>query len=861
MGRECVPASDACGAGTTFDESTGTCVPDVTCAEGTIAVDGECVPDGTVVCASGTMYDEMTGTCVPDITGCAEGTVEVDGECVPFDDTLVGDITEGAEPNDALLETATPTMFDLPSEGGDPVTIGGCITPDDFDGDGVVDPDMDSFRFDVDGPTVLDITIDGKAGLSAGFVVLTTDNELADHGWLRYGIDLTSDGARRKVLLPAAGSYVINTADSRALLTGSPAGGMDTCYFMQISREALPDPVAWPDGDVATGTLGDPVIYSLTGEGEKQLLFATMSDDSPAAGPSLVAFIDGTYVMSASPTDSAANLAIPGIDDGDEVWIVADYTVSFALGDVEYEVEVTNPGTQAVPEDGTATITHGDDVYSFLWFDAAAGDVVRLGFSTGGDNLRMDVVNPDFTAFVANFCGGACDADEQWMQIVEGGTYYVRVYNEDGTVGTDYDVAFQRTHVTPTSLTTGTPVAGSIGTDVDRMFYSFDATGETWVEWQVQNLTGTITDAFLSFYPRDEEGSLDDLVLPADGELTSGAVFERIYAGLGEPLLLVVTDADAPDGDETFDMFVRQVMVEDLGMIAGGSSEARAGEMIEAAAVNRYVAATDEGNLFDLTVTGESGVDVVVEVLDREAQVIEMLDATGGGEAESLVDFVPAAGVIAFRVTEASAAAGQYDVQLDAKLPPYEVTEGTIEFVDICPAAGGSGEVHTMVDDGTGFGADDDGLSETPLDISALGFEFFGVAVDTAIISTNGWLTFDDTYSGDSRFLSRDIPDPDDPNLLVAPWWDDFVGTQVCTLVEADRVVVQWTGDAGLFSRDEAQVQVILHSDGSIDFVYGDDHAATYFVTTIGVENADGSYGIPWTEAPGAGSSLTYSPR
>src|SRR5690606_16565740 len=93
----CLPTSDVCGPNSTYDEDTGQCVGNTTCAAGTSLENGECVPDGSVVCATGTQYDEATGTCVADVSGCAAGTVLIEDECVPEDDALVADVEEAAE--------------------------------------------------------------------------------------------------------------------------------------------------------------------------------------------------------------------------------------------------------------------------------------------------------------------------------------------------------------------------------------------------------------------------------------------------------------------------------------------------------------------------------------------------------------------------------------------------------------------------------------------------------------------------------------------------------------------------------------------------------------------------------------------
>ncbi len=64
-GMSCVPATEACGAGTMFDTMTRTCVAsaEVTCGPGTALMGAECVVSPSV-CGPGTVYAEATGTCI-----------------------------------------------------------------------------------------------------------------------------------------------------------------------------------------------------------------------------------------------------------------------------------------------------------------------------------------------------------------------------------------------------------------------------------------------------------------------------------------------------------------------------------------------------------------------------------------------------------------------------------------------------------------------------------------------------------------------------------------------------------------------------------------------------------------------------
>jgi len=103
-----------CGDGTI--EMDGECVPDnpTSCATGTVLMDDECVPDGSVICTQGTVFDPATGTCVVDPSACAAGTVLVGTKCVPDDDTLAD---QAVDDDDRSEENQQPVNDSAVAEG------------------------------------------------------------------------------------------------------------------------------------------------------------------------------------------------------------------------------------------------------------------------------------------------------------------------------------------------------------------------------------------------------------------------------------------------------------------------------------------------------------------------------------------------------------------------------------------------------------------------------------------------------------------------------------------------------------------------------------------------------------------------
>ncbi|HSD89429.1 MAG TPA: hypothetical protein VLB44_17990 [Kofleriaceae bacterium] len=266
----CGDNSRSCGPGTIVDDQ-GFCVPTATCGFGTKPAEttGECVPDGSVVCSDGTKLDPLTGTCQIDPTACQNGTVLIDAACVDPALGTVADLNEGPEPNGlGVIEPADSRAGNviLKGIGQTAYVIHGTIDPyADRDGDGALDPDVDTYVIDVDSPALLQVSADGVHGINAGF--LATSPAIA--GWKRYGINLAGDTSLRQVYLPEAGTYWLSIADTRTLFeyadtgtaTAAP-GGDDGDYYVAVTELALPAPTAITTS--ATGMLaeGSVAFYS-----------------------------------------------------------------------------------------------------------------------------------------------------------------------------------------------------------------------------------------------------------------------------------------------------------------------------------------------------------------------------------------------------------------------------------------------------------------------------------------------------------------------------------------------------------------------------------------------------------------------
>ena len=143
---------------------------------------------------------------------------------------------------------------------------------------------------------------------------------------------------------------------------------------------------------------------------------------------------------------------------------------------------------------------------------------------------------------------------------------------------------------------------------------------------------------------------------------------------------------------------------------------------------------------------------------------------------------------------------------------------------------------------GTPLGLGDDDSEEVSLPFT---FEFYGEEKTSVTISSNGYLTFG---TDGTDFSNDPIPDSNDPNDVIAPFWDDLSpnnGGEVYYYHDAanNRFIVQYDNVPHFGSGGPYTFQVILYPTGSIVYQYL-AMASRTDEATIGIENADGSDGL-----------------
>lgn len=175
-----------------------------------------------------------------------------------------------------------------------------------------------------------------------------------------------------------------------------------------------------------------------------------------------------------------------------------------------------------------------------------------------------------------------------------------------------------------------------------------------------------------------------------------------------------------------------------------------------------------------------------------------------------------------------------------------------------------------MVDDTIGIDYEDISATGTPItlgddELSAalpigFSFDFYGTSYSNAYISSNGYLTFDGG-AGNGCCSGDPIPTPDDPNAIVAGWWEDLDagnGTGAALYYETlgtapnRRFVFQFENIEHYPSGNFVTLEYkLFESTGVVEVHYqaapsdGGNH-------TAGVENADGTIGVQYYYGAGA---------
>jgi hypothetical protein len=826
-----------CGAGTIFSEELDACVP-----------------DGSNICSGNTKFDPEMKKCVVDPSLCAEGTVLVGDACVPFDDTLMGDVSEGTEPNDTLYD-GTPATITL-GDADESVTFKGCVTAVDFDEDGVADADVDQFAIQVSEPTLIEVTVDGVGGLAGAFMVEAADEKLVADGWSRFGFNVSADISRRQIFLPKAGGYFLGVSDYRSLTGGTATGTDKTCYFGSVKTLSLPAAGAFVLGTPTSARFGDPEFYA--GEADEGDVFDILvaADAETAAGvqisPAFVALKDGQYYTSASAdAGDPAQGSLYGLHDGQSVTVVVDYQYSLAIEEsVDAVLLVAEFPVEELGTDDSLDLTH-DELNPFFgyFFEGAQGDVARLSFESPDEDVIAVVLDPDGNQ-VATLCGEACDGGSAWFQLAQDGNYYFlfRAVTEDIEDGAEFSLDVTRASVTPTDVVLGASNAVGL-TDEDRAFFVLDVSGTDWLSFETTTLLNAANVA-VEFYPLGEIGALGtDLPLAFSYLASADVAPGRVTKNENDVWLVAVRDGGAWDGDESFSFKVAERAFTDLGSLSQASPLAAAAHATPANDSKYFLASASPGSKFAITVNPDATLDVGLLAYNADGTSLGDVDEGDDDANETLEVTVGSSGVVGIEVY-GGGEAGNFTIAIGVTDPAYDpAVAGNLAFTDIC-ASGVKVIDQSDVD-----------MSE-PVMLDSFAFDFFREEMTAMRISTDGWITFDSSYSGPGY---EDTPaafpnTAADYHGVISAAFMYISAANVCVKKTATEVTVQWTGEApaSIFGPYyPAAMQVVLHVNGDIDMIYGAANEAT--PALIGMESLSGEEFVNYGGSPAAASSLTFT--
>lgn len=854
----CGDNSKECGPGTRDED--GSCV--ATCAQGTVLVGSECVPDGSVVCQQGTKFDPVTGTCVIDPAACADGTTLVNGACVPDDDLLAAaaDHREMPEPNGPGDANIAGT-FPAPALGAS-TTFYGCVKATvDEDADGNLDADFDAWIVQASAPMVLEVTTDGIHGLSAGFVAVNADaaNASTLGNYQRYGVNLTNDTAKREIYLPAAGRYAILVTDGRSLVLGGAGAGDDrTCYFATVKHVPTPAPVTLTTPQTTATDDGHVKLYRYTAA-VGDILDTTVTAVGPALDTAFVSF-RGAALHRSSMTganDAQPFDTIGGLNAGEEITLVVDAELNYGASPQQFTIDSNTLHAQALSTSGgSITVTNANDAVSplsfteltYSYFDVTAPGVLQFqvtpSIATDMVIVRRDLFTAagalDVVATIDAFGGtGRAAFDKELVKFLAPGRYYFVTVSS--AAGGTYTIASTIAAQPTTAVTYGTPLTGQTLTSGEGL-HSVDLASPVWVQfgvdttdWGANNIEAAVYDLASEGWLRTGTGAAaagNVFPLVAATRAVPGLTFGRITLGETRDLLVrtrPVTPA-ALGPAPVYSISVGDMPdVVDLGTITSGTSMQNLPSLRDTSPLQRFIAKVPTGALQISDAIVATG-NVRIRRFGRNETVLSTVDGGGLGVTENLFarqgavpdDFV--AWAVNNSTVDPSTA-----TQTVTFVPP-------LPFVDICA----TGVVLPAPFDGT---ADDEFVAQT---IPAGSFSYFGAAAPTdLVIAANGFLAFGTANPTCSFgcFSNGAIPATTQPNGFVAPYWDDLQDVRVCRKDEAGKVTFQWSGN--LFnSTTTVQFQAVLNAAGQIDFIYGPGQQANGSSATVGAENLTGTVGV-----------------
>jgi hypothetical protein len=130
---------------------------------------------------------------------------------------------------------------------------------------------------------------------------------------------------------------------------------------------------------------------------------------------------------------------------------------------------------------------------------------------------------------------------------------------------------------------------------------------------------------------------------------------------------------------------------------------------------------------------------------------------------------------------------------------------------------------YSWIDVGPGGNGSSVGLSDTAdegddlvsLDMP-FSFSFYGICYDEVTVSSNGFVTFNDTNSGETDFCNHPLPCAFGPDAMIAPMWDDRIMRAYSSIYywydsANHRFVISWNDVDANYSGSDCTFQLALY--------------------------------------------------
>jgi subtilisin-like proprotein convertase family protein len=556
----CVVAAAACGPKTQLDANNGSCVAtDEVCGDRTAFTGGSCLPTDEV-CDLGTVFNDGMGVCLPEAS-CREGDVVLDGQCVrPIVERAANPDLSESENNDPALG-GIANVLDLSGVmEGDTFSVTGTITPPiDLDGDSNVDQDVDVFRIAAEAGQYYRVTVEPvRDSIPMSFEVagvVGTDTE----DYLRQAPHGTRRASSRQFVATATGNYDVRIAPTVTFTddTVPPLGSDDAEYIVTVERLAVTavdlDTSATPSVTGSLYALKDNLykITDLTG-GERvtidaNALGANVRDARVFVWSSPSVLVDSLPL--GANTQAAFDLPTP------TAYISFDW-INGGGPDMSYDVSIaervlrSDLGTLAANMTTTSSpATLFEDEFFTYNFTVPGGEVLRIRQTNdSGEPLGIaiyDAANTEIFSSSDFFAFGPNDEGD-FYRVIPGTmdeSYRVVLTNNAG-VGSIDGVTLDLETTTPSDLGTAAPggmiAVANTGALVDGelRFYRFNLSDNV-------TLSGEVIGDDVSFAIFDM--STKDLLF--SGATADGAFANRVLPA-GDFLFVIAAGADVPAGAE-----------------------------------------------------------------------------------------------------------------------------------------------------------------------------------------------------------------------------------------------------------------------------------------------------------------------